>query len=88
MAIPMVVGVLSTRLGLKRRGETCSNMTILPEMMRRFNVSMYDHKQTRQTEVQAEKEVEADGEEVDEEDMIKILNDVEQLLGEPVFLTE
>jgi len=63
-------------------------MTILPEMMRRFNVSMYDHKQTRQTEVQAEKEVEADGEEVDDEDMIQILNDVEQLLGEPVFLTE
>ena len=61
-------------------------------MMRRFNVSMYDHKQTQQAEVRAqgsaEKEVEADGEEVEDEDMIQILNDVEQLLGEPVFLTE
>ena len=44
LAILMVEVVLSTRPGLNRRGETSASMTILPEMMQRFNVSMYDHK--------------------------------------------
>jgi hypothetical protein len=89
MAIPMVEAVLATRLGLKRRGETCANMTILPEMMRRFNHSMYDHRRVRPAEerVPGPAEREVDAENGDDDDMIQILNDVKDLLGEPVFVT-
>ena len=56
-------------------------------MLRLFNQNMYDHKRRREATkpgVAQQEEGEMEGE---EEDMIQLLNDVEELFGEPVFLT-
>ena len=42
----MVEGILASRYGLKRRTETCVNMTILPSMLAKFNTSMYSYRVT------------------------------------------
>ena len=89
LAIPMVESILSVRYGLKRRGENCSTFEILPAMLTRFNTTMYDHKRTKTT---ASLEVPDQGNEVandgnDDQEFIQVLNDVEELFGQPVFLT-
>ena len=85
LAIPMVEAILATRHGMKRRGETCANFKVLPAMMRRFNVRMYDHK--RNTAAGHSGHIQHPEEEDDEEDnFVEILNDVQELFGEPVFL--
>lgn len=84
LAIPMVEAVLATRHGLKRRGETCSTMTILPGMMRRFNYRMYDHKAISQA---AGNVAEEEEEQIDEE-MAQVLQDVEDIFGEPIILLD
>ena len=55
-------------------------------MLRFFNQNMYDHKRRREATEPgvAQQEEEMEGE---EEDMIQLLNDVEELFGEPVFFT-
>ena len=40
-AIPIIGGILAACYGMKWCGETPTKITILPEMMRWFNVSMY-----------------------------------------------
>ena len=89
LAIPMVEAILSVRYGFKQRGENCSTFEILPAMLTRFNTNMYDHKRPKTT---ASIEVPDQGNEVanegnDDEEFIQVLNDVEELFGEPVFLT-
>ena len=89
LAIPMVEAILSVRYGFKRRGENCSTFEILPAMLTRFNTTMYDHKRTKTT---ASLEVPDQGNEVandgnDDQEFIQVLNDVEELFGQPVFLT-
>ena len=39
-----VASIINVRYGLKLRGEKCSGMKVSTEMMKRFNVSMYDFK--------------------------------------------
>ena len=92
LAIPMVEGILATRYGLKRRTETCVNMTILPSMLAKFNTSMYSY---RVTEPQGQRDIaiaNADSQEADAADenveIIEVLNDVEVLLGEPITITD
>ena len=58
-------------------------------MMENFNYNMYDHVMAAAiprpcNERQADEQEEEGGE---AEDLIEILNDVEELLGEPVLLT-
>ena len=91
LAIPMVEGILATRYGLKRRNETCANMIILPSMLAKFNLSMYSYKVT---EPQGQRDIvnaNADSQEADaaneNADIVEVLNDVEALLGEPIFIT-
>ena len=58
-------------------------------MMLRFNQNMYDHKRAvgpRQDAAQTEGGIAPNGDDSDAE-MAEILNDVEELFGEPVFLT-
>ena len=49
---PMVEGILAVCYGMKWCGETPTKITILPEMMRWFYVSMYDHKRCEPQEAQ------------------------------------
>ena len=62
-------------------------------MMEKFNYNMYDHVRGAAiprpvNEWQAdEQEQEQEEEGAETEDLIEILNDVEELLGEPIFLT-
>ena len=89
LAIPMVESILSVRYGLKRRGENCSTFEILPAMLTRFNTTMYDHKRTKTT---ASLEVPDQGNEVandgnGDQEFIQVLNNVEELFGQPVLLT-
>ena len=85
----MVEAILSVRYGFKQRGENCSTFEILPAMLTRFNTNMYDHKRPKTT---ASIKVPDQGNEVanegnDNEGFIQVLNNVEELFGEPVFLT-
>ena len=85
----MVGAILTTRLGLKRRGESCATFKVFPGMMENFNYNMYEHVRAAavprpRNERQADEQEEEGGE---AEDLIEILNDVEELLGEPVLLT-
>ena len=91
LAIPMVKGILATQHGLKRRNETCTNMIILPSMLAKFNSSMYSYKVT---EPQGQRDIanaNADSQEADtaneNADIVEVLNDVEALLGKPIFIT-
>ena len=90
LAIPMVEAVLTVRYNLRRRGETCETFTVLPEMMQLFNYNMYDHIKahaiigTRATE-SAQEETREELEEEDE--LVQLLDEVERVCGEPVFLT-
>ena len=89
----MVEAILATRHGLRRRGESCANFKILPEMMQRFNQNMYDHIRARAVAPaqDAAQPVQGAGPNAEEDngdaEMAEILNDVEELFGEPVFLT-
>ena len=87
----MVKGILATQYGSKRRNETCANMIILPSMLAKFNSSMYSYKVT---EPQGQRDIanaNADSQEADaaneNADIVEVLNDVEALLGEPIFIT-
>ena len=89
----MVEAILAMHHGLRRQGKSCASFKILPEMMQRFNQNMYDHKRPRPVEP-AQKAAQpeqgagpnAEGDNGDAK-MAEILNDVEELFGEPVFLT-
>ena len=82
LAIPMVEAILATHQGLKRRGETCGNLKILPEMLRRFNLRMYGERRKEEQPAQQNTQEEAEEE---EEDMVQVLNDVEELFEDPFF---
>ena len=60
-------------------------------MMEKFNYNMYDHVRAaaipRPVNERQADEQEQEGEGAETEDLIEILNDVEELLGEPIFLT-
>ena len=79
-AIPMVDAILSMRYSLTRGNENCSKFEVLPKMMQWFNASMYDYKRP-QTVAPA---VNPD----DDEEVLQVLNDVEKLIGEPVFIIQ
>ena len=85
LAIPVVDSVLRVRYSLQRRNETCATMAILPEMLSKFNTSMYDHKRIQPSTSRAAREQE--GEEDESEEFVSVLQDVEELLGEPIFFT-
>ena len=58
-------------------------------MMENFNINMYDHVRAAavprpRNERQADEHEEEEGEKA--EDLVEILNDVKELLGDPVFL--
>ena len=85
----MVDGVLATRYGIKHLGETCADISILPGMMQRFNQNMYDHIRAQNQETAAtapQPQLRDNDEDNDEEEMIQILQDVENALGDPVFI--
>ena len=85
----MVDGVLATRYGIKHRGETCANISILPGMMERFNQNMYDHVRARNqgtASTAPQPQFNTNEEEDEDEEMIQVLQDVEDLLGDPVFI--
>ena len=67
----------------------CSTFEILLAMLTRLNTNIYDHKQLKTTasiEVSDQRnEVANEGN--DDEGFIQVLNNVEELFGEPVFLT-
>ena len=89
LAISMVDGVLATRYGIKHRGETCANISILPGMMERFNQNMYDHVRARNqgtASTAPQPQFNTNEEEDEDEEMIQVLQDVEDLLGDPVFI--
>ena len=57
-------------------------------MMRRSNQNMYDHKQLRENaEAHAASQGGNVGEEEEDNEIIQILQDVEDIFGEPVFLS-
>ena len=91
LAIPMVEGILATQYGLKRRNETCANMIIIPSMLSKFNSIMYSYKVT---EPHAQRDIanaNTDSQEADaaneNSDIVEVLNDMEALLGEPIFIS-
>ena len=98
--------ILTTRYGMKRKGQTSATFEASPLMLEKFNQSMYDHKRTgqeplippntqtqlggREEEEEEEEAVVAAGAEEEAAvgtDMIQILNDVQELFGDPVFIT-
>ena len=84
LAIPMVESILTVRYRLKRRGENCVTMKILPEMLALFNVNMYDHKRA-QPQRQIVENDNAD-EEDENQEFIDILDEVEEFFGESALL--
>ena len=73
---------------MKRRGENCSNFQILHGMMNRFNSSMYDRKRPQIVAplVGPEPRAEANDED-DDHELVQVLNDVEEMFGQPVSFT-
>ena len=71
---------------MKRRGENCSNFQILPGMMSRFNTSMYDRKQPQINAPPVGPEQRAENDD-DDQELVQVLNDVEEMFGQPVFFT-
>ena len=83
-----VDSVLGVRFDLCRRGRTSDNFQILSCMLTWFNQNVNNHKRALATPKSAANEastssVESVNNDRDNE-LIKILNDVEELLGEPV----
>ena len=81
---------MSVRYGFKQRGVYCSTFEILLAMLTRLNTNIYDHKRLKTT---ASIEVSDQGNEVanegnDNEGFISVLNNIEELFGEPVVLTQ
>ena len=85
LAIPMVETIIETRHGLSRHGQSCATFTPLPTMMEKFNTAMYETKKGG-VSVPSQAQQEANQAEEEEEDMIQILNDVEELFGDSVFI--
>ena len=86
LAISMVEGILATRYGMELQGETCAKITILPGIMCRFNQNMY-HKQLRENAGPHAASQEGNvGEEEEDNEIVKILQDVDDIFGEAVFL--
>ena len=54
-------------------------------MMSRFNTNMYDHKGAQPTAPTVVPDQREEIEEDDNEELIQVLNDVEELFGQPVF---
>ena len=73
----MVEGGLTNRYGMKLQGETCTKITILPGMMRRFNQNMY-HKQLRENAGPQGGNV---GEEEEDNAIVQMLQDVKDTFG-------
>ena len=86
ITVEMVESVLHIRHNIRRRGESCSSFAILPPMLERFNQSMYDHKRLPQAQPNTQERDNAVAEEEDEE-FIEVLHDVEEIFGQPVFIT-
>ena len=86
LAIPMVEASTSTRYGIKRKGENCFNIPILPGTMRRFSTNMYDGNQPQINvpPVGPDQRAENNG---DDQELVRVLNDVEEMFGQPVFFT-
>ena len=73
---------------MKRRGENCSNFAILLGMLTRFNAQMYDHHRLPQVAQPLDANPNLNPEENDDAEFVEVLNDVQELFGEPVFFTE
>ena len=73
---------------MKQRGENCSNFVILPGMLTRFNAQMYDHHRLPQVAQPLDANPNLNPEENDDAEFVEVLNDVQELFGEPVFFTE
>ena len=87
LATPMVEAILFVRYSLKRRSETCADCIILPQMLTKFNYNMYDHIRARNVlgpRVNQDQDID---DEEEENDLVQVLDDVEELFGEPIFLT-
>ena len=55
--------------------------------MSRFNTNMYDHKGAQPTAPTVVPDQREEIEEDDNEELIQVLDDVEELFGQPVFFT-
>ena len=86
-AVKMVEAILTTRCGINLRGENCAKFDILPGMLSRFNSSMYDHKHPSNAAPVAAIQ-RNDDEENDDDELIQVLNDVEEMFGQPVYIRE
>ena len=84
LAVAMVESILGTRYGMKRRGENCSNFAILPGMLTCFNA----HHRLPRVAQPLGANPNLNPEENDDAEFVEVLNDVEELFGEPVFFTE
>ena len=84
LAIPMVEAILTTRHGMKRQGQTCETFTPLPMMIDKFNCSMYDHHRRGAIVPPIPADAAVDDE---NDEIIQILDDVEEMFGDPIFLT-
>ena len=60
-------------------------MAILSETVTQSNISMYDHKCNQLSTLSAAREQKDEKDETKE--FINLLQDIEELLGEPIFLT-
>ena len=67
---------------MERSGENCSNFQILPGMMSRIKTSK--RLQINAPPVGPEQRAETDD---DDQELVQVLNDVEEMFGQPVFFT-
>ena len=64
-----------------------SKFEVLLEMMRQFNTSMYDHGCSQIVALAVIPGAGVDNEADDDKEPLQVLNDVEVLFGNPVFIT-
>ena len=69
------------------KGENCAKFEFLPRMLSRFNSSMYDHKHPSNAAPVAAIQ-HNDDQENDDDELIQVLNDVEEMFGQPVYIRE
>ena len=74
----MVDAILSTRYSLTRGNENCSKFEVLPKMKQWFSASMYDYKRPQMVAPAVNPD--------DDEEVLQVLNNVEKLIGQPIFI--
>ena len=65
----------------------CSKFEVLPEMMRQFNTSIYDHGCLQIVAPAVNPGAGVNNEADDDKELLQVLNDVEELFRDPVFIT-